>query len=110
MLPTLGGPWMAGLILPAFCTLGSWIAAYLLLSLSMALVWIALVSIGRLYQRNRRWPTRLTRPRLARLTVNFHRWHHENGPFSRQLALLQDTLASSSSSDPATSAYDLKRR
>jgi len=80
-------------IAPAYGAIGWWTLGYGLLSLSLAVIWIALVSFGRFCQRRRELlPVRPTRPRLPSVIPGFRHWQRENEEFSRQLALLEAEL------------------
>jgi hypothetical protein len=80
------------LIAPLYKAIGLWTAGYVLLSLSLAAIWIALVSFGRFYQRRWKPPVLPTRSRLPVLTPGFHHWQSGNEEFSRQLGRLEDGL------------------
>ena len=86
-------------------TVGRWMAGYVLLSLSLALIWMALVTAGRLYQRHlaaggdgrsgASWPS---------LPFTFQYWHREQSGFSRQLLDLERSMSASRAGNGNTSA------
>lgn len=82
------------LIASVLWMIGLWTAGYVLLSLSLALIWITLVSIGQSYQSSRPWDRiHHNASRLASLAHNFRRWQPEDDEFLRQLGRLEDSLS-----------------
>ena len=102
-----GGVTPAGMLLaPILRTIGPWTAGYVLLSLSLALIWIALVTISHIYQSRRALhPIRRFAPRPARLAHGFHRWQRENDEFASGLARLERTLSASGTDPSETSGF-----
>jgi len=78
---------------PVLHTLGLWTAGYVLLSLSLASIWITLVTIVQRSQRGRAIPAAYVAPRSATLHFSFEGWQRENNEeFSRHLGRLEGSL------------------
>jgi hypothetical protein len=84
-----------GLLAPVLRTIGFWTVGYVLLSLSLALIWIALVSMGRSYSRRAWSATGGTEPLRVRLGAGFGRWQGENEDVWRELEYLERRLNAS---------------
>jgi hypothetical protein len=94
------------LIGPVLRTISMWAAEYILLSLTLALAWISLVSLGQAC-RTTRQTLDLVDPAAFRpwiLGHGFHRWQGENQEFASLLGRLEtpDRNGSSNRGRPAT--------
>jgi hypothetical protein len=83
---------------PVLHTIGLWTARYVLVSLSLTLIWIALVAIAQRFQSGRPIPAIYATPPLsATLRFSFDRWEREDGEFSFDLGRLEGTLSTTGS-------------
>jgi hypothetical protein len=92
------------LMAPVLRTIGMWTARYVLLSLFLALIWIAVVSIGQSYSRRALGTSGRTLPRPVILTAGFRHWQGENEDVWRELAHAENRLNASGSGQGATPA------
>jgi hypothetical protein len=88
-------PAAAALIEPGLRTIGIWSAGYLLLSLGLGLIWIALVAIAQGCQSRRGWNSgRAIPPRTATLFFGSRHWRQRDSEaFALRLDQLGDSLS-----------------
>jgi hypothetical protein len=82
VLQSIQSIWLAAVtqVEPALSAIGWWTAAYLLLSLSLALIWIAVVSTAQSCRASRDWSAGHTAsPRTATLALGFRHWQERGG-------------------------------
>jgi hypothetical protein len=83
-------PAAAMLIESGLQAIGLWMAAYLVLSLSLALAWIALVSLAQGCQNPRGFGSKNEPFRPLSTARSFRRWLRENGDFADRLEYFAD--------------------
>jgi hypothetical protein len=76
----------------ALHALGFWTAGYVLLSLSLALIWITLVTVVQHRQTGQAISASYMPPCSATLRFSFEGWQRENYEFSRHLGRLEGSL------------------
>jgi hypothetical protein len=88
---------------PALNTIGLWTARCVLLSLSLALIWITLVSVAQRLKSSRQIPAiYATPPCSATLRFSFDRWQRETGELSFDLGSLEGSLSATRSGPAET--------